>query len=127
MVGRWPAAMLAVLVLPSALLARAEAGHHRVALVARDGVVLRGAPSAHAHALAVLVQQTQVEILQTGKHFDRVRVWASASGWLPRKDLTNRRPWPSTSTYHAPVVHRPIEPTAPAPIATDATVTAATG
>jgi hypothetical protein len=124
--GPLTALALGALLLPATLPVQARTSHHPTALIARDGVILRASPSAHGHALATLVQQTQVEVLQTGTTWDHVRVWASASGWVARKDLTFRRPWPSVSTYHAPVIHNPITATKPAAISTWATVTSTT-
>jgi len=125
MLRRLAPASLALCALPA--IVTAPARHLRTALVVRDNVVLRASPASHGRALAILVQQTQVELLDAGRTWDRVRVWASATGWLPRKDLTFRRPWTSASTYRAPVIHSPIRPTHPARIASQAVLTEATG
>jgi hypothetical protein len=85
----------------------------RVALVAGDGVKLYARPSFRAHVLSTLVQQTQIELIRRRAAWVEVRIWASMQGWLLKKDVVTRAPWPSASHYQAPQMHIHIQPVAP--------------
>ena len=110
---RWTllgAALLAALLLPAAAGAVKAPKHHRIALIAHDRVVLYTRPSSSARVLAVLVQQTQVEVLRRQASWTQVAIWASVTGWLRSGDLVFRKPWSSVSTYVAPEIHYPVRP-----------------
>lgn len=77
----------------------------RVGLIRRDGVPLRAQSSVHANVLAVLIQQTQVEVLGRHGAWTQARVWASVQGWVESSEIVFRKPWSSVSTYRAPEIH----------------------
>lgn len=107
MTRRLPVAVLAILfLLPApARAAPQRGGHHRTGLIARDNVTVRQRPSTHARPLAVLVQQTQVAVISRRHDWYRVLIWDTTYGWVQQRDVVFRRPWPSVSTYRAPVIH----------------------
>lgn len=87
--------------------------HRRVELVLYDGTPLRAKPSSHAAVLARLVQQTQLEVLGKKGRWSHVRLWDSVSGWIASSGIAVRKPWESTSTYHAPTTKHPPRPAGP--------------
>jgi len=78
---------------------------HRIGLIAHDHVELRAAPSARARVLTVLVQETQVEVLEQRGTWRRVTIWASVQGWVYARDIVFGKPWNSVSTYQPPEIH----------------------
>lgn len=96
------AAVLAAFLIPAVGNAASSRPHPRIGLILHDGVKLLARPSDSAHVLAVLVQQTQVEVDGKKTGWDRVKVWATITGWVPAHEVTFRKPWNTTSTYTAP-------------------------
>jgi hypothetical protein len=108
------AALVVVFAAPCTLAsANSRSKEIRVALVVGDGVKLYARPSIRAHVLSTLVQQTQVELIRRRAAWVEVRIWASVDGWLLKKDVVTRAPWPSASHYQAPRLHIRIRPVAP--------------
>ena len=85
----------------------------KVAVARQDNVLVRRKPSVRAHVLAVLVQQTQVNVLKTTRYWDKVRFWGSLAGWVQRRDIVYRPLWNSTDHYRAPAVHYHVHATRP--------------
>jgi hypothetical protein len=94
-----------------------------IGLILHDDVKLYAARSFHSEVLAVLVQQTQVEILSRGHTWDFVRIWASVTGWVLDKEVDGHRPWESTSHYRAPEIHSHVHASAPQVLSTGAVTT----
>lgn len=98
------ACLLAAIFLSPSVLAKGTA-HHRVGLILHDGVRLTATPDLHGRILTSLVQQTQVEVLKAQRAWYHVRIWASVTGWVPKKEVVFRKPWSTVSTYRAPETH----------------------
>lgn len=116
--------LLGVLLLPGS--AQARTRHGRTGLILHDGVSLRRAPSTGASAIATLYEEQQVVVLGRKKGWARICIWASTTGWIPSRDVVFRKPWATTSTYHAPVIHERIRASGPHPLSVMATTTAPT-
>jgi SH3 domain-containing protein len=99
------AALVAALLFPGLATATPPGKHPRHGLILHDDVSLRAAPSNSAAVIAVLVEQTQVDVLKKRGSWRYVRIWASVKGWVPSRQVVFRKPWTTTSTYRAPVVH----------------------
>jgi len=115
------AAVLAALL--SALPA-AAAPPRKVAVARQDNVLVRDHPSPHAHIIAVLVQQTQVDVLKRANGWDRVRIWGSLSGWVRASQIVYRKLWDTTDHYQAPQIHYRVHASAAQPLAVRGVVTA---
>jgi hypothetical protein len=105
------AAFLAALLIRAGAQTQAAASGHapRVALVRQDNVLVRQLPDTHARVLTALVQQSQVEVLETRGAWAHVKIWDSVQGWLPKSQLFYGGPWRSVSTYRAPEVHYHVQ------------------
>jgi hypothetical protein len=103
------AALVAAVLFPNSVSAGSASKGARLGLVLHDGVSLRSGPSTHASVVAVLVEQTQVELLKTTQQWRHVRIWASVKGWLPAREVVFRKPWKTVSTYRAPEVHYHVQ------------------
>ena len=97
---------------------------YSIGLIVHDGVRLHESPAPQSPTLAVLVEQTQVEILARHPGWDRVRIWASIVGWVLATDIDGTRPWESTSHYRAPKNLYPVHAHAPQRLQADAISTA---
>ncbi len=100
--------------------------HDRVGLIVRDNVLVHEKASTHSRVLAVLVEQTQVEVLARHSAWFHVRIWASVSGWVQSREIVFRKLYDSVSTYHAPEVHYQVQAHGVAPIDMRAATTATT-
>src|SRR5206468_869378 len=104
--GTWPsrvviqrcfllcAAVLAAFLFPAGSHgAKSPPAHRRVGLIAHDNVTAYTRASTRSPVVAVLVQQTQIEILGSRGSWDHVSIWDSVHGWVPKHDIVFRRPW----------------------------------
>lgn len=100
------------------------AKHFRTGLIVRDGVQLHSRASTSSPVRAVLIEQTQVEVLGTRHGWSHARIWASVEGWIRSDKIVFRKPWGSTSTYRAPSIHYQVRAHGPYPIHAPALTTA---
>ncbi len=100
--------------------------HDRLGLIARDNVLVHEKASTNARVLAVVVQQTQVEVLARRDAWSHVRIWASVSGWVQSREIVFRKLYVSVSTYRAPEVHYRVQAHGVAPLDAHAETTATT-
>ncbi|HZU11641.1 MAG TPA: SH3 domain-containing protein [Chloroflexota bacterium] len=116
--------LLAALLLPGVTSAQRARG--RTALILHDGVSLRQSPSTSSPSLAVLYEEQQVVVLGKKGTWRKICIWASTIGWVPSADVVFRKPWTTTSTYHAPVIHEQIHASGPHPLSIAAQTTSPT-
>lgn len=118
------AAVLAALLFPGYDSAAAKSQtHHPVALVRRDHVSVYSKPSTTSPTVAVVVQQTQLEVLAQHAGWAHVALWTSVQGWVKATELLFRKPWSSVSTYRAPEIHYHVHAYPPQTIHEEARIT----
>lgn len=120
------AAFLAALLIPANVQAFAASSRSapQVALVRHDNVLVHQRASNKSPVLAVLVEQSQVEVLETKGAWARVKIWDSVRGWMYKSQLFYGGPWKSVSTYRAPEVHYHVQAHGPRPLQASAVTTA---
>lgn len=95
---------------------------HVVGLIRADHVRVYRSKTSHSSVLTVLVQETQVEVLQRGSFWTHIQFWNSLRGWVRSSDVVYRKPWSSVSTYRAPVLRYRVHATGPQPLQADGVV-----
>jgi hypothetical protein len=96
---------------------------HPVALIRHDNVRVHTGADAKSPTLTVLVEQSQVEVLNTKGLWARVKIWDSVTGWVEKAQLFYGGPWKSVSTYRAPEVHYQVQAHSARPLRARATIT----
>lgn len=98
---------------------------YQIALIRHDNVPVFRRPQARGHALAMLVQQSQVEVVRVAGAWAQVQIWNSVRGWVRKVELFYGGPWHSVSTYRAPTIRHAVQAHAPAALHVSAVATAA--